>query len=121
MITVVSNWSGPEDELDRLKHLPGESGKARMDSALKLAHTEIQGSVHVLTGALKASVKSDSVMAEDIWEGEVSVGQGLGYAKYEQERKGVKAETGTLHDFIAANEHQIDAQYLAAVREVLKK
>lgn len=121
MIIIASNWSGPESELDRLKHLPGEKGKARMDTALKLAHTEIQSTVHVLSGALKASVKSDSVMADDVWEGEVSIGEGLGYAKFEQERKGIKAEVGTPHDFIAVNEHIIDAQYLDAVMEVLRK
>jgi hypothetical protein len=119
VIVIDSNWSRILHELDRLQHLPGDS-KEPLDQALSFAKEEVKASVHVLTGALQESTTSHSKSAPHLWEGEITVGEGLGYAKYEQERKGVKLEAGTSHDFIGMNLELMHAQFLHAVKEVLE-
>jgi hypothetical protein len=119
VIILDSNWTPILEELDRLQHLPGMH-KAPLEGALELAKEEVKASVHVLSGALKESTAAHSKALPHIWEGEVHVGEGLGYAKYEQERKGVKAESGTPHDFIGINLEIMHAQFLKAVKEVLE-
>lgn len=119
MIIIDSNWAGIDAELDRLKGAPGELGLKELETALEAGKEEVKAAVHVLSGALKESTHVVSVHEGGIWEGEIRVGDGLHYAVYEQDRKGVKAETGTPHDFIEINEHLLHEQFLDAVKAAL--
>lgn len=83
-----------DDQLDRKSKLDRE-GIAAMDAALQMAFAETQAIVHVRTGRLRESGRTESDVHDDVWTGEIIYGNEIAdYAAFEYSR-------GGLHDFLA--------------------
>lgn len=116
-ITIRSNWSAIERELDRLDRAP-ERAKFYLDRVLDTGFKATQGAVHVITMSLKLSGKKSSEMHGDTWVGKISYGGvSLGinnpvtYAIYEKARDGD-------HDFFSPLK-ALDSMYVKAILKVL--
>jgi hypothetical protein len=97
---------------DRLEHLahPERTAEDVLKPPMEEAFRDTQTTVHVITGALKASGKLDTDFLDDEFRGTITYGGGsVDYAEYEQRR-------GGTHDFMA-NVHLHKDQIASAIRE----
>jgi hypothetical protein len=118
-IRIKSNYRALEREIDRLDSLPNLKTKGFLDAVLASGFKMTQGAVHVVTGSLKGSGKSDSEIVGSKWIGEISYGgASLGinnpvtYAIYEKARDGE-------HDFFAPLK-ALDSMWVKAILRSLK-
>jgi len=89
------------DALDVLSG-PGPETVAALDASLDAAYAESQVRVHIITGSLKRSGRTDTSTDDDSWEGSLtyggpspgSVNDPVRYAELERQR-------GGTHDYLA--------------------
>lgn len=109
----TSQWDHELDRLGELHHAAIEG----LEAVLDLAFTATQAVVHIQTGSLKSSGKTESDLHGEVWEGAIEYGGSsngfpndpVEYAIYEWER-------GGTHDFMRPAELFDDA-YAEAIIE----
>lgn len=118
MITLQSDYSDLDAELDRLERLPDFKLKRQLDNVLDHGFKKTQAEVHIITGSLKSSGKKTSDIQGDEWVGEIRYGgpsKGINnpvdYAIYEKARD---AE----HDFFAGLP-LLHLEYVAVIKKGL--
>ncbi len=120
MIHLESNYSDMEREIDRIQGMPDVKTRIALDNVLATAFAATQAFVHVETGSLKSSGKSESSFKKTTktWEGEIQYGGPSGgvnnpvdYAIYEKARDG-------LHDFMSPVK-LLDPAYRLAILSML--
>lgn len=121
MIHVDSDWSAVEAEIDRLTVMPNPKMTAALRGVLDLGLGLTVAAVHVDTGSLKSSLRTeeDISYASGRWTGTIhgggpskGVNNPVDYAIYEKRRGGAHDffdELPTLHPL-----------YVAAIMEGLK-
>lgn len=99
MIEIHGDYSQMDHELDRIDSLPDGEMKGLLDAVLAAAFAATQEDVHVETGSLKSSGRTESHSAGAKWQGEIHYGgpsmgpnNPVDYAIYEKAR-------GGPHDF----------------------
>ncbi len=100
-IKVTSDFSDVFKALHKIDRAPSSTGVAALNSALDALFLETQARVHVITGSLRASGKTDDRTRGHVWVGEITYGGAapgfphnpVRYASYEQARAG-------SHDFM---------------------
>lgn len=119
-IELHSDWSRIEKEIRRLKNLPTAKDKRRLDRVLEWGLDRTQMDVHVRTGSLWMSGKTDSVMLLGRYSGTITYGgQSMGvnnpvdYAIYELDR-------GGAHDFMRST-FLLHPLWVAAIKEIISK
>jgi hypothetical protein len=96
---IHGDYSAMDRELDRLADLPGPMGVMKLDITLGLATADVKANTHIDTSSLMQSVRGDSEVEKDVWEGTITAGgpstgpkNPVNYAIYEKAR-------GGEHDF----------------------
>lgn len=115
MIIIHSDYSDMENELSRLESMPTPRMTANLNTALDLSLKTTKGQVHVLTGRLKASGKSQSKKNKNDWVGTFSFGgtEVVHYAIYEKERDGT-------HNFFS-QVHLLRTLFVSAIKQGLSR
>ena len=120
MIWIHGDYDELEAELDRLGNEPTLVTRANLDAVLAVGTALAKASTHVLSGALKASIGSDSdyVVATKTWKGDIYWGgplpgpsEPVDYAYYERRR-------GGDHDFVDVLK-VLDRRWIAAIKKGL--
>lgn len=119
-IRIVSDYSALDKLFDRIDDMPNAKQKALLDEVLDVSLKSFQEEVHIRTGSLLLSGKTDSNERGKKWIGTLSAGgQSTGihnpvtYASLEKSR-------GGEHDFFG-NQHLLKSKYVEAVRKGLVK
>jgi hypothetical protein len=101
VIQVHGDYASIDHELDRITDLPNGEMKGLLDAVLASAFAATQEDVHVETGSLKSSGRTETHSSEHGWHGEIHYGgpsagvnNPVDYAIYEKRR-------GGAHDFFA--------------------
>jgi hypothetical protein len=138
---IVGDYASLERELDRLSSLPGHDGVAHLDKQLSVVFAETEALVHVITGALRASGKTESKHEDEQWSGQMTFG-GPAPGFFPRARKGTRRRVekhpaedarsrqevvyawyemrrGGEHDYFREHGHY-DTQFESAVIDVLK-
>ena len=93
------------NKLDRLSREPTIKTKQELNTALESIHGQVEINTHVISGRLKSSIQKDSnsITRKGVnrWEGEVRIGEGVPYAKYEIGDR----RTGSRPDWIVHPSH----------------
>lgn len=117
MITIVSDYSDADHELDRLINMPTFAMAGYLDSALDISFQDSRAKVHIDTGKLKRSGKKRIRDSRFGWSGQFSFLQrnkkGTPYGVYERAR-------GGAHDFLGGASGYTKL-FVAAMVEGLKK
>lgn len=120
MFTIKGDWREVERELKRLRNLPTRRDKQKLDRVLEWGLRATQEVVHIDTGSLLVSGRSDSVMMLGRYKGTITYGgpsMGLNnpvdYAIYELDR-------GGDHDYMSVT-HLMHPLWIAAIKEILSK
>lgn len=115
---IISDDEVFEREFDRLSKMPDAKMTAGLDAAFAAAYGQAEAQVHVRTGSLKASGKSETRSEEHTWDGEFSFGgpstginNPVDYAIYEKAR-------GGAHDFLG-NLQLAETLHVEAIKEGL--
>ena len=120
MIQIESDWSEVEALLDYLLVQPSPKVTGALAGVLAAGYALAVADVHVETGSLKSSLKSDEITSyvQGHWEGTLRAGgpsagvhDPVNYAIYEQRR-------GGLHDFFGALPG-LDPAWITAIEEGL--
>lgn len=117
---IKSDWSKIKHELRRLKRVPTLRDKQKLDRVLRRAMMAAQMQTHIDTGSLFTSADDDSALYGNVYIGEFTFGgqsEGINnpvdYAIYEQDR-------GGGHDFMRGIEQRFHAEWVQAIKEILK-
>ena len=105
MIRVVIDMDSALKELDRIIALPSPEGLLRLEGVLLSAFETTQGDVHIETGSLKNSGRTESEETEGGWSGAIIYGgpsagfpnDPVDYAIYEKARGGGHDFLGSTH------------------------
>lgn len=93
------------DYLDRLSREPSAKTQMALSAVLNAAEVQARANTHVITGRLLASMEKESSVSRTPrrvkWEGRLSLGKGIRYAKYEIG----DYRTGVREDWLAHPEH----------------
>ena len=127
MIRIQSDYKFLEKELKRLDLAPNRAAKY-LDVVLHQGFNATQAAVHIETGSLKSSGRSNTSWDGDTWKGEITYGGfSLGvnnpvtYAIYEQARGTHWAGPSSVkgdHDFMKPLE-ALDSLYVKAILKAL--
>lgn len=119
MIQVHGDYTGIEQEFDRLSKMPSPKAAALLDLVLNSQGVAVRAATHVDTSSLKQSIKDSSDTDIHVWEGTISAGgpsKGINnpvdYAIYEKAR-------GEDHDFFSPLP-AFHGLYVTAIREGLR-
>lgn len=79
-----------DDELDRKSRGLSPEAILALDAALQMGFAQTQAIVHVRTGRLRESGRTESSVHDDVWTGEVIYGNEIAdYAAFEYSRGGI--------------------------------
>lgn len=121
-VRVRSNHGPFNRALDKIERQPSPEMTTKLDAVLDSGFKAVQAETHVITGALKASLRKKSSVnrAAKTWRGKITAGGGpVDYAIYEQ-RRGVGGAEGPSdargdHNFM----RPLDATELAMLWTIL--
>lgn len=103
--------------IDRVSGPPSFTTTGRLETLIQTMYGFTQARVHVISGRLRASGRTETDMANRVWSGSILYGGPSGhpayYGIYEMRRRGVKPGLGP-HDFFAGLE-AFDPQFEAAI------
>lgn len=119
-IEIHSNWDAVERELRRLKNVPTVRDKQRLDRVLQWGLNRTLTDVHIDTGSLFTSGKTESVMRLGRYSGTIRYGgvsEGVNnpvdYAIFELDR-------GGPHDFMRST-FLLHPLWVDAIKEIMTK
>lgn len=117
-VKIIGDYSEIDREFDRLDHMPDEKAAKLLGFVLDVGFADTQAAVHVETGSLKSSGKTDTGVTGHNWHGEITYGgpsagihNPVDYAIYEKRRRGP-------HDFFG-NLQLLDSLFATAMKEGL--
>lgn len=120
-LTIKSDQRSMLREIRRIRDMPDARTVAALDAVLGTGFKAVQGNIHVVTGALKASADKSSEVKDstDTWVGTIKVGdpaEGVDYAIYEKVRD---PDQHGDHDFFRTLP-ALDPLFVAAIMKGLK-
>jgi hypothetical protein len=118
---IEIDYHAIDAEMDRIGKMPDAKTSALLRAALEVAFANTQATVHVRTGSLRASGKTDADKDEfrSKWEGVITYGgpssgknNPVDYAIYEKAR-------GEEHNFLG-NVHLTESLFVSAMKAGLR-